>query len=144
VRFEVRVVEPSSPTFDDDLFALVHELCDDARLDDHSPRYLLAIPDHDRVERVRCMVNALGAGLWDEKSGQLRLRNGQFIVVRSRPLDAWPFERAVVVCSRDFPNERDVDALLECVSVVLVFDPDDPPTAGVRLRAMEKFAASGG
>jgi hypothetical protein len=133
----VLVVEPTREGFVDAVFALLEHLCVDAECEPRSPRYFFGFASWPIVEHVRRQLIAVGRAAWDERDDRIRTPSGQIVLARREPVRGWPLDRAVIVCSGDYPDEDTLLAARRGQSVILVIDPTDPPKRAAALRALD-------
>lgn len=133
----VTVVEPSADAFADAVLALLEQLCDDAEHDVRSPRYFFGFAEPAIVERVRATLVAIERAAWDEGDDKIRTTSGQVVLAGRDPVPHWPLERAVVVCSDDYPDPITLRTVERGRDLVLVLDPIRPHAGADALRRLD-------
>jgi hypothetical protein len=133
----VVVVEPSEEGFVDAVFALVEDLCREAQADPRSPRYFFGFASPTIVQSVRAQLIAMHRAAWDEGDDRIRTASGQVLLTGRAPAPRWPLQRAVVVCSGEYPDAQTLAAVQQGDEVILVLDPIRPPAHADVLRRLD-------
>jgi hypothetical protein len=143
MRGRISIVEPSSDAILEAIVSAVEGLCIDAEADLRSPRYAFAFGTHADIEPVRQIVVDRGIATWRRGDEQLVTAWGQSVFLGSEVPKGWPLARVAVVCRGSFPTGALVKSMPLDTSVLLIFDPRDPPTARGELKRLADEANSG-